>query len=77
LADGNSVRIEAEQYLMAAGAQPWAPPINGLTQSGYLTSTRAMGLDRVGAEYSSVQVAGMMGDRVLPSWNRKDCAGTA
>ena len=37
-------RIEASHYLVATGAQPHIPEINGLTESGYLTSTTAMEL---------------------------------
>ena len=47
LADGGMRRIEAEHYLIATGSAPWAPPIPGLEQSGYLTSTTALELDRV------------------------------
>lgn len=40
-------RIEAEHYLIATGSAPWAPPIDGLADTGYLTSTTAMELDRL------------------------------
>ncbi|MHB1509319.1 MAG: mercury(II) reductase [Acidimicrobiales bacterium] len=40
-------RIEAEHYVIATGSSPWAPPIPGLDEAGYLTSTTAMELDRV------------------------------
>lgn len=40
-------RIEAAHYLIATGSAPWAPPIDGLEQAGYLTSTTAMELDRL------------------------------
>ena len=43
----NGARIEAEHYVVATGATPWAPPIPGLDEAGYLTSTRAMELDQV------------------------------
>lgn len=40
-------RIEAEHYLIATGSTPTAPPIDGLAESGYLTSTTAMELDQL------------------------------
>ncbi|GGM41248.1 mercuric reductase MerA [Longimycelium tulufanense] len=40
-----TVRVEAEHYLIATGSTPWAPPIEGLAEAGYLTSTTAMELD--------------------------------
>jgi mercuric reductase len=40
-------RIEAAHYLVAAGASPWAPPVPGLAEAGYLTSTTALDLDRL------------------------------
>ncbi len=43
----NGARIEAEHYVVATGASPWAPPIPGLDDAGYLTSTSAMELDHV------------------------------
>ncbi|MFC5993779.1 mercury(II) reductase [Pseudonocardia hispaniensis] len=45
LADGGSTTVVAEHYLIATGAAPWTPPIDGLTAAGYLTSTTAMELD--------------------------------
>jgi len=36
--------LTAERYLIATGASPWAPPIPGLNQTGYLTSTTALDL---------------------------------
>jgi mercuric reductase len=47
--DGAVERIEAEQYLVATGSAPWAPPVDGLDDVGYLTSTTAMELDEVPA----------------------------
>ncbi len=44
LNDGGTATIEAGQYLVAIGAAPWIPPIAGLEQAGYLTSTTAMEL---------------------------------
>ena len=44
LTDGGATSVEAGQYLVATGAAPWIPPIAGLEQAGYLTSTTAMEL---------------------------------
>ncbi|MHB8293358.1 MAG: mercury(II) reductase [Acidimicrobiales bacterium] len=43
----NGERIGAECYVIATGSSPWAPPIPGLDETGYLTSTTAMELDHV------------------------------
>lgn len=40
-------RVEADQYLIATGAQPSASPIDGLAEAGYLTSTSAMDLTEI------------------------------
>ncbi len=40
--DGRPLR--AERFLIATGASPWVPPIPGLEQTGYLTSTTALDL---------------------------------
>ncbi|TCO59282.1 mercury(II) reductase [Actinocrispum wychmicini] len=48
-AGGEVTRVTAEHYLVATGSAPWAPPIDGLTEAGYLTSTTAMELDRLPA----------------------------
>ncbi len=40
-------RIEAAQYLVATGASPWVPPVPGLAETGYLTSTTAFELDHI------------------------------
>lgn len=45
--DGEQTRVEAARYLVATGSAPWVPPIDGLAESGYLTSTTAMALDTV------------------------------
>lgn len=37
--------IEADHYVVATGSAPWIPPIEGLRETGYLTSTTAMDLD--------------------------------
>ncbi|HXE72734.1 MAG TPA: FAD-dependent oxidoreductase, partial [Candidatus Nitrosotenuis sp.] len=42
-ADGR--RIEAAAYLVATGSSPAIPPIPGLKEAGYLTSTEAMELE--------------------------------
>ncbi|WP_026926614.1 mercury(II) reductase [Granulicoccus phenolivorans] len=48
-AAGGVEEITAQHYLIATGAQPWVPPIEGLAQAGYLTSTTAMELTEVPA----------------------------
>jgi len=40
--DGRPLR--ADRFLIATGASPWAPPIPGLQETGYLTSTTALEL---------------------------------
>lgn len=45
--DGSVETIEAHHYLVATGSRPWAPPIDGLEETGYLTSTTAMELTEV------------------------------
>ncbi len=47
LDDGGTTTVEAEHYVIATGSAPWAPPIDGLDQAGYLTSTTAMELDHL------------------------------
>ncbi|MBS4728659.1 mercury(II) reductase [Mycobacterium sp. SM1] len=42
LTGGGSMAVEAEHYLIATGSAPWAPPIDGLAETGFLTSTTAM-----------------------------------
>ncbi len=42
--DGTSRRVQAAHYLIATGSAPWAPPIPGLAEVGYLTSATAMEL---------------------------------
>jgi len=46
-ADGTVEAIESAHYLIATGARPWAPPIEGLDGVEYLTSTTAMELSEV------------------------------
>lgn len=45
LGDGGARRITAGHYLIATGSAPTAPPVPGLAEAGYLTSTTAMDLD--------------------------------
>jgi mercuric reductase len=40
-------RIQAAHHLIATGSSPWTPPIQGLDEVGYLTSTTAMELDEL------------------------------
>lgn len=47
--DGGTRRVEAAHYLVATGSAPWAPPIPGLAEAGYLTSTTAMDLETLPA----------------------------
>jgi mercuric reductase len=49
LVGGGTRRIEAARYLVASGASPSVPPIDGLERAGYLTSTTAMELNRLPA----------------------------
>ena len=49
LVGGTRVQMNGETYtaakvILATGARPWAPPIPGLAEAGYLTSTTAMAL---------------------------------
>lgn len=44
LNDGGSTTVEAGHYLVATGSVPWIPPVPGLDEAGYLTSTTAMEL---------------------------------
>ena len=45
--DGARDSLTAAQYLVATGSAPWAPPVPGLDEVDYLTSTTAMELDEV------------------------------
>ncbi|WP_144662973.1 mercury(II) reductase [Paenarthrobacter nicotinovorans] len=45
--DGSRESIRAAYYLVATGSTPWAPPIPGLSDVDYLTSTTAMELEEV------------------------------
>jgi mercuric reductase len=42
-------QVTASRFLLATGASPAVPPVPGLAEAGYLTSTTAMDLDRVPA----------------------------
>ena len=44
---GRVQTVRAAHYLIATGSTPWAPPVPGLQEAGYLTSTTAMELDHV------------------------------
>jgi mercuric reductase len=44
LGAGGTTSVEAGHYLVATGASPWIPPVDGLEHAGYLTSTTAMEL---------------------------------
>ncbi|WP_419866253.1 mercury(II) reductase [Ornithinimicrobium cerasi] len=44
---GTVKRVRAARYLIATGSTPWVPPVPGLQEAGYLTSTTAMELDHV------------------------------
>lgn len=39
--------IEAGRFVIATGSAPWAPPIDGLEEAGYLTSSTAMELSEL------------------------------
>ncbi|MGY4544352.1 mercuric reductase [Arthrobacter sp. UYNi723] len=47
--DGAGTTVSAEHYLVATGSAPWIPPVQGLADVEYLTSTSAMELDEVPA----------------------------
>lgn len=69
LADGGSQTVEAEHYLIATGSAPWAPPIDGLAEAGYLTSTTAMELDHL--PESMIVIGGnAVGLEQAQLWNR-------
>ncbi|UKA73535.1 mercury(II) reductase [Arthrobacter sp. FW306-06-A] len=46
-AGGGQESVSAAHYLVATGSEPWAPPVPGLQDTGYLTSTTAMELEEV------------------------------
>jgi len=45
--NGARESVRAAHYLVATGSTPWAPPIEGLADTEYLTSTTAMELEEV------------------------------
>ncbi|ADD45004.1 mercury(II) reductase [Stackebrandtia nassauensis] len=47
LHDGGGRRLQASHYVIATGSIPWVPPIPGLAEAGYLTSTTAMDLEEL------------------------------
>lgn len=67
--------LAAGSFLVATGAAPWAPPIPGLEEAGYLTSTTAMELSElpaslivIGGNYIGLelgQVFADLGSRVM------------
>jgi mercuric reductase len=44
---GAAQTVRAAHYLVATGSRPWAPPIDGLADVPYLTSTTAMELEEL------------------------------
>lgn len=66
---GGADEVEADQYLIATGSTPWAPPIDGLAEAGYLTSTTAMEL--AGLPASMLVLGGnAVGLEQAQLWNR-------
>jgi len=66
---GGSTVVMAEHYLIATGSTPWTPPIDGLAEAGYLTSTTAMELNTVPA--SMIVVGGnAVGLEQAQLWSR-------
>lgn len=47
-------QVTAQAFLVATGASPWAPPVPGLAEAGYLTSTTALGAKEVPARLAVV-----------------------
>lgn len=45
----NGTAYEPEKILVATGSSPWAPPIPGLQEAGFLTSEQALGLETLPA----------------------------
>lgn len=69
LTTGGTTTVEAAHYLVATGSTPWAPPVDGLAETGYLTSTTAMELDHLPA--SMIVVGGnAVGLEQAQLWNR-------
>jgi mercuric reductase len=66
---GGEARVEAGHCVIATGSAPWAPPIDGLADAGYLTSTTAMELDTLPA--SMLVIGGnAIGLEQAQLWNR-------
>jgi mercuric reductase len=64
--DVDGREIEAARVVIATGSAPWAPPIEGLEETGYLTSTTAMELSElpesllvVGGNYIGLELGQM------------------
>ncbi len=70
----NGHTLEADNILIATGASPYIPPVSGLAESGYLTSTTAFELQHLpesilvlGGRYIALEIAQMfsrLGSRV-------------
>ncbi|ALA60599.1 mercury(II) reductase [Nitrospira moscoviensis] len=45
----NGTAYEPEKIVVATGSSPWAPPIPGLQEAGFLTSEQALGLETLPA----------------------------
>lgn len=69
LTDGGTAGAEAQHYLIATGSAPWAPPIDGLADAGYLTSTTAMELETL-PESMIVLGANAVGLEQAQLWRR-------
>ncbi|WP_243638185.1 mercury(II) reductase [Rubrobacter taiwanensis] len=62
-------RITAQRFLIATGAAPWVPPVAGLEEAGYLTSTSAMELKElpeslvvIGGNYIGLEMGQLFAD---------------
>ena len=44
---GGAIPYAPDKIILSTGASPWVPPIPGLAETGYLTSTTAMELDEL------------------------------
>lgn len=62
--DGGRESVTAAHYLVATGSAPWCPPVPGLRDTEYLTSTTAMELEEV--PESLLMVGGGIRVRALP-----------
>ena len=69
LAAGGATTVTAQHYLIATGSAPVVPPIPGLAEAGYLTSTTAMDLDHL--PQSMIVIGGnSVGLEQAQIWNR-------